>query len=233
MSNKKMLYGAISFFAMLAVLLPNRSTFAKAQVNASQTGTLRQENEPAESMSATATAAQEKTRGESETGTLRQENEPGESMSPTATAKQENGRSEAEEHRSVVALFVQNLLQVADRNTNGIGEQVRAIAKDQEASDEAVTTEIEAVENRSSIKTFLIGTDYKNIGMIRSEMVKTDSRIDQLNRLLETMTTSTGSVTTSLEIQNLTNEQTKLENFLKQNESKFSLFGWFVKLFNK
>ena len=89
------------------------------------------------------------------------------------------------------------------------------------------------MEARNWLKTFLLGTDYKNIGMIRSEIAKTQNRINKLTRLLDSMTTSTGSVTTSEQIQNLVQAQTKLSDFIKQNEDKFSLFGWFVKLFNK
>jgi len=35
------------------------------------------------------------------------------------------------------------------------------------------------------------------------------------------------------QIQALEQEQTNINNFIAQNESKFSLFGWAVKLFRK
>ncbi len=149
----------------------------------------------------------------------------------TGTIKGNEG--EAEAHRSTVASFVKNLLEVADRNKTGIGEQVRVVAIEENEAKDKVAEAVKTVDSRNWLKTFLVGADYKNIGMIRSEMVKTQSRIDQLSRLLKTMSTSTGSVTTSEQINLLTQEQTKLENFLKTNESKFSLFGWFAKLFNR
>ncbi len=151
----------------------------------------------------------------------------------TAIRDDNEGENESEARRSTVSTFVKSLLDVAERNNGGIGEQVRVVAREQAESETTTSQAIAEVEGRNSFKTFLIGTDYKNLGMIRSEMVKTSSRIDWLNRLLERMTTSTGATTTLSEIQSLTQAQTKLEDFLKQNESKFSLFGWFVKLFNK
>ncbi len=143
-------------------------------------------------------------------------------------AKQVNGA----EHRSAVATFVQNLLNVADREQDGIGKQVRAVAQQQNESKDRVADAIDKIQNRSKVKTFLIGTDYKNIGQLRSEMVKTRNQIDQLKRLLDTTSEENKTVLQG-QIQALEQEQQKIEDFLKANESKFSLFGWFVKLFNK
>ncbi len=50
---------------------------------------------------------------------------------------------------------------------------------------------------------------------------------------MKTMPSSTLTASTTEQLQSLTQAQTKLEDFLKANENKFSLFGWFVKLFNK
>lgn len=138
----------------------------------------------------------------------------------------------SEQHKSAVSAFVKNLLQVADRD-GGIGEQVRAIAQQQKETIDATVQAVEKVQKRNKVKTFLIGSDYKNLGALRSEMVQTRNRIEQLNRLAEN--TQDEGVKTEIEnqIKALEDEQTKIENFIKTNESKFSLFGWFVKLFNK
>jgi microsomal dipeptidase-like Zn-dependent dipeptidase len=143
--------------------------------------------------------------------------------------KQVNGA----EHRSTVATFVQSLLNVADKEQGGIGEEVKAVAQAQNGTKDKVADTIDKIQNRSKIKTFLIGTDYKNIGQLRSEMVKTRNQIDQLKRLLDKTTSEENKVVLQGQIQTLEQEQQKIEDFLKANESKFSLFGWFVKLFIK
>ncbi len=207
------IYIAISFLAMLTLLLPGKSIFAKAETS----------------------SRERDDRDEVRTGTIKEDDDDKDEDKDevrTGTKKDDDDEDEAEEHRSTVAEFVKKLLEVADRNKGGIGEQVRVIAREQEDAQTTTVKAIEEIEGRNWLKTFLIGTDYKNLGMIRSEMVKTQSRIDKLNRLLETMTTSTGSVTTTEQIRLLMEAQTKLNNFLKANESRFSLFGWFVKLFN-
>ncbi|MEK7124384.1 MAG: hypothetical protein AAB877_01725 [Patescibacteria group bacterium] len=148
-----------------------------------------------------------------------------------AKAQNENQANGAE-HRSQTAKFVQSLLDVADREQGEVGEQVREIAKEQDESKDKVADGIDKIKNRSNIKTFLIGTDYKNIGQLRSEMVKTRNQIAQLNRLLDKTTSEETKTALKEQIKTLEQEQQKIEDFLKANESKFSLFGLFVKLFN-
>ena len=147
----------------------------------------------------------------------------------------ENGNAQftGDEHRSSVSTFVQNLLKVADKEKGKIGDEVKAIAKDQNDNKDNVANNIDKIKNRGGFKTFLIGTDYKNIGQLRSEMVKTGNQIDQLNKLLSQTTNADTKVALDAQIKTLQQEQQKINDFLKANESKFSLFGWFVKLFNK
>jgi len=131
-----------------------------------------------------------------------------------------------------VANFVQNLLSVADKE-GGIGEQVRTIAQQQNQSVEATVQAMEQVQTRSKVKTFFMGSDYKNLGTLRSEMVQTMNRLEKLNTLLESAENEADKTELKAQIQTLTQEQAKIEAFVKAEEGKFSLFGWFVKLFSK
>jgi ferritin len=154
--------------------------------------------------------------------------------SSAAIAKtQDNGKVNGAEHRSAVSTFVQKLSDVADKEQNGIGEQVRTVAKEQNENKDRVADAIDKVQNRNKVKTFLIGTDYKNIGQLRSEMVKTGNQIDRLKRLIDKTINTESKTVLRAQLQALTQEQQKINDFLKANESKFSIFGWFVKLFNK
>lgn len=150
----------------------------------------------------------------------------------TSTPPQENrGQITAQSHRSVVANFVHSLLQVADRE-EGIGEQVRVVARLQNQSATTTIAVMEKVQTRSEIKTFLIGSDYKNLGALRSEVVQTRNRLEQLNRLMENAEDQADKIEIQNQSQVLEQEQTRIENFIKAQESKFSLFGWLIKLFN-
>lgn len=142
----------------------------------------------------------------------------------------QDGQLNAAEHRSAVANFVQALLKTATSTEGGIGQQVRIIAHEQ--NDASTTTEeaLKKIQTRNRIKTFLFGTDYKNLGTLRSEMVQTRNRLEKLNKVMG----ETGSTTEiQTQIKTLEQTQTKIEDFVKTQESKFSLFGWLVKLFKK
>lgn len=163
-----------------------------------------------------------------------------EEITETLTPEKENienkednrGQVNAESHRSAVATFVQNLLKAADRE-GGIGEEVRVIAQQQNDSKEKSVEAIDKIEKRSKLKTFLIGNDYKNLGALRSEIVKNRNSIKQLKRLVEKARNKDNITELNVQIQNLETEQERLENFIKDNEDQFSLFGWVAKLLNK
>ena len=123
-------------------------------------------------------------------------------------------------------------MQVADRE-GGIGQQVRVIAQQQNQSASTTIQAMEKVQTRSKIKAFLFGSDYKNLGALRNEMVQTRNRLEQLNRLMENVQNERDKTELQNQIQTLEQEQTSIESFIKVQEGKFSLFGWFVKLFNR
>lgn len=142
----------------------------------------------------------------------------------------QTGQVNVEAHSITVSNFVQTLLKTAEKSEPGIGKQVRIIAEEQ--NDSSTTTEeaLKKIQTRNKIKTFLIGTDYKNLGALRSEMVQTRNRLEKLNKVI-TKATTTPEI--QKQIQTLEQEQIKIENFVKAQENKFSLFGWLVKLFKK
>ncbi|MBU1877037.1 hypothetical protein KKA72_01660 [Patescibacteria group bacterium] len=149
-----------------------------------------------------------------------------------AQAQAQQGQINAEQHRSTVANSVQNILQIADRE-GGIGEQVRAIAQQQNQSVDTTVQAMEKVQTRSKIQTFFFGSDYKNLGTLRSEMVQTRNRLEQLNRLTEDIQNEGDKIELQNQVQALEQEQIKIESFVKNQENTFSLFGWLVRLFNR
>ncbi len=147
--------------------------------------------------------------------------------------KQIKDRVDIEEHRSAVSNFVQGLLFVANRENNGIGQQVRVIAQQQNQAASTTVQAMEKVQERNKVKTFFLGSDYKNLGALRSEMVQTENRLQQLNKLMENVQNEADKTELQNQIQALQQEQQKVEIFVNANENKFSLFGWFTRLFAK
>lgn len=221
--TKKIIAISTIFLAVVTifslVVFAGKSAIAKAEQNQGQN----QENHNTSTINGTS----DEEENESVTS------EENENENEDNSTSSEKGQLNAEEHRSAVANFVQNLLKVASSTEGGIGQQVRVIAQQQNDSEATTTQAIEKVQSRNKIKTFLFGSDYKNLGALRSEIVTTQNRINQLNRLLPNIQNATDTAEIQNQIQTLEQEQTKINNFIQTQESKFSLFGWLLKLFNK
>lgn len=138
----------------------------------------------------------------------------------------------AEEHRSTVASFVKSLLRVADRE-DGIGDQVREVAKSQNDSATTTAEAIDKVKSKGGISTFFFGSDYKNLGALRSEISKTQNNIDQLKNALTKVTNATDKAELSIQIKALEDSQVKVSAFVDAHENTFSMFGWLVRMFSK
>lgn len=143
-----------------------------------------------------------------------------------------SGQLTAEAHRSAVATFVQSLLAIADRKGN-LGEQVRIIAQAQKDSEATTTGAIEKVSSRGSLKTLFLGSDYANLGILRSGMVMTQNHLNQLNTVLASTTDATDRAALTAQIDALALDQANVRNFVTTHENSFSFFGWFTRLFVK
>jgi hypothetical protein len=144
------------------------------------------------------------------------------------TTKEVKANATSTDNRSVVGKYVQGLVHVADRE-KGIGADVRVIAQAQDESATTTQAAVVTIEKRSKLKTFLFGTDYKNIGVLRSELARTDNRIAKLEVLAAGDISSESKTELEAQIAILKADQVKIQQFIEPNEGKFSLFGWFMK----
>ena len=157
-------------------------------------------------------------------------------MSATGTMMRDDhstttGKEMREEHRSEVAERVQELLQVADR-AGGIGSEVRDIAHDIASSSERQDEAKTSVENRPGWLVFIIGSDYGNLGKLRSEISTTQNQIERLTNAMNRATDASVKADLQAQIDALQVQASTTNAFVKDNESNFSIFGWFFKLFS-
>jgi len=135
-----------------------------------------------------------------------------------------------EEHRSKVAEVVKKMEKTAGMDLK-IRDEVKTVAQEEKNSSEVIKEKMDMVEKRSGFKTFLTGSDYKNLGDLRSELVTTQNRLDRLNKALDRATSTTIKADLEAQIKELEAIKTKADTFVKDNENKFSLFGWLVRMF--
>lgn len=147
-------------------------------------------------------------------------------LAPSVYAKGELETSEG--HRSAVAEAVGTLLDAADR-AGGIGPQVRELAREQEALHSDVAEKMHALETRSALRTFLIGSDYRSLGELRSTLVTSENGIAVLKKAYEKASAS-ARPTIAEQIAALEAENARAREFIAAQEGKFSLFGWLAKL---
>ncbi len=135
-------------------------------------------------------------------------------------------------NKSTVATFVNSLHMVANRE-GGIGAEVRKIARSQNDSASSTARAMAHVDNRTSVKTFFAGSDYRNLGVLRSEIASTTNNITRLAALLNRTIDPASRAELTLQLNALQAENMKIEAYIKAHENKFSLFGWFARLFVK
>ncbi len=145
-------------------------------------------------------------------------------------ATDDTGEKVSVQHRSKVAEVVKQLSAVA-KQARGIGDEISKIANEQNITGEEEATIMEKIEARGKLKNFLIGTDYKNIGALRSALATTTNHLERLKKALQKADTEELKTKLTAQITALEQAKTQVESFVKTNLSKFSLFGWLVKLF--
>lgn len=89
------------------------------------------------------------------------------------------------------------------------------------------------VRSKGKIKTFLVGSDYKNIGQLRSQLALNESCIKKINDLLGDTQSEENKNLMQQQLNFLTEKNAEINQVILENEDKFSLFGWAVKFFNK
>lgn len=150
----------------------------------------------------------------------------------TSSEDMDDDELSGDEHRSDVATFVKSLLRVADRD-GGIGEKVREVAREQNETASTTAEAIEKVSKKGKIATFFFGSDYKNLGQLRSELVTTENNIEKLRDLVDEAANIANKTELEAQVKILEETKAKVDAFITEHESAFSLFGWVARMFAK
>jgi hypothetical protein len=215
-----------SFLLALGLLLPTSLAFARGlEINADTTIEVRGQADTHKSEASTTVRgdvhAEDNNKDEADSS---------KEYSNASTTVHSQNKASSESHRSVVASFVQSLLSDADRD-GGIGAEVRAVAKSQNDSASTTAMAITKVEGRSAFKSFLLGTDWKTVGMLRGELATTSANIARLEAVRAKATDASVKADLQVQIDALKSEQANVQTFVDAHANAFSLFGWFTKLF--
>ena len=124
--------------------------------------------------------------------------------------------------------------EVMDNNPGAVVllESIEDDLEEMEEEEEETEDLIDEVEGRSKWKTLLLGTDYKNLGHLRSKLVQTTNTIRKKNK---TMTKNVGEDSQLMleeNIEAMEQEKARLTEVITESEDQFSILGWVKKLFS-
>jgi hypothetical protein len=146
--------------------------------------------------------------------------------------KNTTGSQVAEQRRSEVASAVQEILQVAERDS-GVGQQVKIIAQAQVQNQETLETSLQKVQSRSGFAKFFVGPDYGEINNAKKLLEQNREQIKQLDQAKNQFTDQDDQQKLTEQIQLFEQSNQEIENSLNTSQEGFSLFGWIFRLFAK
>jgi len=151
-------------------------------------------------------------------------------------ANETKGGTNAQVHKDKSEEVAKKLEEAANgekaKGNKEVGEQIEAVAAEEEQAQEDTSKAIEEVESRGKVKTFLLGTDYKNLGQLRSSLVHNRNQIRTLTRTMAQAQTEEGKALIEAQLVTMAQERERIKSVITANESSFSLFGWVSRFLN-
>ena len=107
-----------------------------------------------------------------------------------------------------------------------VSKQLEQTAQVIEQDQQEVEETVDELEKRPKWQTLLFGTDYKNLGALRSQLVRNRNTIRKLTRSLDTLESSESEGLVQGQIYDLEASQLEIKEIIEKNESQFSILGW-------
>jgi hypothetical protein len=134
--------------------------------------------------------------------------------------------------RSRVANAVQEMERIAVNN-QGIGDQVRVIARNQNRTQEKAEGFLRTAQKRGGFVKFFIGPNYKQLKSVEKQLESHTQNITELKELKKQIKNSPDSVLLNEQIRIMEEITAELRKETIEEKKGFSLFGWLFKLLSK
>ncbi len=121
---------------------------------------------------------------------------------------------------------------VAKKESPQVAKKLESIAQQQEQTVEEAADSIEEIEKRGGFKRFLAGSDYKNLGQLRSSLVHNRNQIRQLTQTMQQISDPENQAVIAEQIESLMQERERMRVVIEENEEGFSLLGWAFRFMN-
>jgi hypothetical protein len=138
---------------------------------------------------------------------------------------------EADEYKNEVSKSVRNLKELGAVE-DGLGKKVNVIAQAQNADIPKVAKSIKDINDRGNLLKFFIGPKYGSLAEIQTAIVENQTRASVLTGLVAQATDPIVKGVLQDQINVLNQQNAKLQVFVTDSESGFSLLGWVFKMFS-
>lgn len=155
----------------------------------------------------------------------------GTSTDATSTLKLKHEERREKQVRDRLERANKNIEKISER-LGTLGDKIKAVVEEQASSTDIISEAMAKSENRGVFAKFIFGSDYKNLGNIVSEGTRAQARIAQIEKEISKMATSSDKTALLESLQDQKDQIAELEQYVKDNINKFSLFGWIVQKFN-
>ena len=140
------------------------------------------------------------------------------------------GENDGDRHERVMNK-VNKKLEKLSREIPGLGDEIREIARNEASSTEDRVAAIHEIQQQSFISRIIFGADRSKLNSLSDELKTTQASIDRLNLAKSQIASSTLQAQIDVQIKSLETARASAESFIKNNESSFSIFGFFSKIF--
>lgn len=162
--------------------------------------------------------------------------------------KPASGQTNAQLHKIKIKQSANNLKEIAaeggnvldeesatsatDEISGEVADEIEQIAEEEEETTDETAGTIEQLESRNKFKNFLFGTDYKNLGQLRSSLVHNRNQIRKLTKVMSQVQGEEEKLMLEEQLVVLTQERERIKDVIVQNEEGFSILGWIFRLFS-
>ncbi len=160
------------------------------------------------------------------------ENSESEQIDKNINQKSQAQNERALSRRSQVANAVQAMERVATNN-QGIGDQVRIIAQNQNKIQEEAEKALKTTQKRGGFAKFLIGPNYGEIKTVEDRLENHVQNVNELKTLKEQIQDSPDAVLLDKQIQVMEEVTAELRGEVASEKRGFSLFGWLFRLLSR
>jgi hypothetical protein len=138
----------------------------------------------------------------------------------------------AQEHMSIVAKRVQELHDLAEKQT-ALGPEIREIARSQQENQASAAAELRKIEKRNLLLKLLLGNDEHALTQLNQLQTKNERQIVQLQTILDNTEDPAARVVIENTITSLEEQNVLISQEVEKDGQTFSLFGWAKKIWRR